>query len=731
MTDNFSANAGIKLLRSFCALIDWGVYALLGFMYEIFFNVASADLFANESVLGFYKRVQLIIGVYMVFQLAILIMKGIFNTDNVSGKNNNEFVKRIIIALVMLTVMTPISIPNPQNEYETQINNNGLLFGTLYSLQYRILNNNTIGRLVLGTDDKVTTGANNNNNNNNSYNQKNSADDLTRSANVFTSTILKGFIRINLVPEEDRKPVEEGKALETLNANRMCKDIDEATLNAYVSNDTPPGDLLSLVTATCTPDTSKLTGDVYKALTFFGISGKTKFVFSYMMIVSTVVGVIFIIIMVSFTIDIAVRAIKLAVLRLIAPIPIISYMDPNGSKDGGFNSWVKTLTQTYIDLFIRLASVYFVIYLIQDMIANGIYMNKTADAVGIISFIFICIGLFYFAKEAPKFLQQAMGMKSEPMNIFGTAMGRAAAIASVPGSFAASRKASYEADVTNYGKDAANGVFNRGKHLLAGFAGGLTGLGAGLSAAAGAKDHQARAVMEAMQKRNAMDINRGKNGSTLLGRTRTMAERMSMGEDSYERMAADARTAKAQEKTGKDLFSYLEGKGKTDGAGYNVSAGFDLKDEHGNTVGRKNLSNISVDEFQRRWQSAKAAHEKDPTNVGTTFNAGGDTFDIYDASTQKALEELTYAAGTQWARIEEDKRARGQEVDAGYDQKKQDYETVGGVFLGQDAEGKLGFIDVSKLKKAQKRSGGRATHIESSKEYMRAEADHGATGGKK
>ena len=150
----------------------------------------------------------------MVFQLAMLIMKGIFNTDTVSEKNNNEFIKRIIVALVMLTVMTPISIPSPQNEYEIQINNNGLLFGTLYSLQYRILNNNTIGRLVLGTTDTSMGSGNNTSRNSN-------ASDLTKSANVFTTTILKGFFRINLVPEEDRKEVEEGKALETLNANRM------------------------------------------------------------------------------------------------------------------------------------------------------------------------------------------------------------------------------------------------------------------------------------------------------------------------------------------------------------------------------------------------------------------------------------------------------------------------------------------------------------------------------
>lgn len=566
MTDNFSANAGIKLLRNFCALIDAGVYTLLGFMYEIFFNVASADLFANDTILGFYKRVQLIIGVYMVFQLAILIMKGIFNTDQVSGKNNNEFVKRIIIALVMLTVMTPISIPNPQNEYETQINNNGLLFGTLYSLQYRILNNNTIGRLVLGTKDTSISNNNNNSNNNNSYNQKNGADDLTRSANIFTSTILKGFVRINLVPEEDRKPVDDGKALETLNANRMCKDIDDDTLDLYVANDTKPVDLLALVNATCTPDTNGLTGKVYGALTFFGISGKTKFVFSYMMIISTVVGIIFIVIMISFTIDIAVRAIKLAVLRLIAPIPIISYMDPNGSKDGGFNSWVKTLTQTYLDLFIRLAAVYFVIYLIQDMIANGIYMNKTADAVGIISFIFICIGLFYFAKEAPKFLQQAIGMKNEPMNIFGTAMGRAAAFGGTLGSFNASRQASRLSDEVRQaaGENVdPNSLMNRGKHLLAGFAGGITGLGAGLSAAGSAKDHKTQAAFEAMQKRNRDAIAKGNSGSSFIGRADSTLHSMVYGESESNKLAREMKSLEGKSKVLSSIANRGDDKAKT------------------------------------------------------------------------------------------------------------------------------------------------------------------------
>ena len=725
MTENSSASAGRKLLRSFFAIIDTGVYTSLGFMYEIFFNVASADLFANETILGFYKRIQLIIGVYMVFQLAVLIIKGIFNTDLVSEKNNNEFIRKIIVALVMLTVMTPISIPNPGNEYEKQINNNGLLFGTLYSLQYRILNNNTIGRLVLGTNDTSTTSPSNNNSGVNSK-----KDDLTKSANVFTSTILKGFLRINLVPPEDRKEVEAGKAAETLNANRMCKDIDEDTLDLYVANDTSPGDLLSLVNATCIPDTNKLTGGVYKSLKFFGMSGKSKFVFAYMPLISTVVGVIFIVILISFTIDIAIRAIKLAVLRLIAPIPIISYMDPNGSKDGGFNSWVKTLTQTYLDLFIRLASVFFVIYLIQDMIANGIYMNKTADAVGILSFIFICIGLFLFAREAPKFFQQAIGMKSEPINIFGTAMGRAAALAGTVGSARASAKASYEADSTNYGKDTANRLLNRGKHLIAGITGGVMGLGTGLSAAAGAKDHAARAVFEAQQKRNATDIARGKSGSTFLGRTATIGQRAIFGEDSYEQEAAEAKLKKAQSTTAKDLFSYLEGKGKTDGAGWDTHTAKFAGQANGHDFAERSFHG-SLNDLKKAKQKAMADQQAGTGNG--TFQFDGVTFSVTDASVEKLEEELAYAAGTEWAKKQEEKRVAGNPddpADQGYMDKKADYETVGGQFSYEmDADGN--YSGVSKLKKAQKKAQGAADHIERSKEYMRHEADHGATGGKK
>ena len=193
-------------------------------------------------------------------------------------------------------------------------------------------------------------------------------------------------------------------------------------IEAYQALDVAPSTILS-------DDIINVDCDIQSG--FLGIrwlGGEGKYVFAFNWIVSAIVGVIFLVVLVLFTVDIAIRSIKLSILRLLAPIPIISYIEPKSSKDGGmFSSWVKTLTSTYLDLFLRLAIIYFVIFLIQDMIANGIIINQATGTVGIVSVIFIWIGLFFFAKMAPKFIKDALGIKGTSMTNFGLSGALAAA----------------------------------------------------------------------------------------------------------------------------------------------------------------------------------------------------------------------------------------------------------------------------------------------------------------
>ena len=409
MTDNLEPGVVGNLIRSLGSALNFCVYFLLGLMYQIFFNVASAQLFESETIKNFYGRVQLIIGVFMVFKLAITILQGIMDPEKFMGNKEGfgSIITRVVVALIMLAVIVPINIPDVENanSYEKYLNNNGLLFGTLYSLQDRILSGNTLGRLILGTTDSAD----------NPDETQLQQEKLEQSANIFTSTILKGFLRINMLPEEERASDDETKSENWYCPEDKLTDDHITAINAYNQLDISPVALLSdaYVKAKCNLNLASHIPLVNL------IAGKSKYVFAFNWIVALIVGAIFLVLLVAFTIDIAIRSIKLAILRLLAPIPIISYIEPKSAKDGMFASWVKALTSTYLDLFLRLAIVYFVIFIIQDMMVNGIIIDQAGGMVGIISCIFIWIGLFFFARMAPKFIKDALGLKGPGMSNLG------------------------------------------------------------------------------------------------------------------------------------------------------------------------------------------------------------------------------------------------------------------------------------------------------------------------
>ena len=607
-----AASVITDIIRTIFSVLDRPAYWLLGIMYQLFFNVASADLFSNDTIMKFYGRVQLILGVFMMFKLALIILKGIVEPEGFFGGKKGDssavsFITKVITGLIILTLMMPISIPGASNEYEIQINNNGILFGTLYSLQHRLLANNTLARFILGNDDMAEDYAND-------------TDKLKKSARIFTSSILKGFYRINLLPEDERPKHQDGKDDAVFNDNRVCKDIDDDVLKAYTRLDADPGEIIGMVNLTCEGDAQS--GGAFNSL--LGVispklAGKTYYVFSYMPFISMIVPLIFVFILLSFTIDVAVRAVKLAVLRLIAPIPIISYMDPKGSKDSAFNSWVKTLTSTYLDLFIRLAAVYFAIFLIQDIITNGLIIDHGHGVLGAISYILICIGIFVFAKQAPKFIKDVLGLKGDSGKLFGgfgelgAALGLGAAAAGTIGSGIAGYRASKMADETraSLGHDVdPNSFLNKGKHLLAGIAGGATGGFAGAKAALTAKDHGFRASVEAMRKHNDAAIARGNSGSTLLGRMQSTASSVFTGEGSSGVTSRNIDTFKSQKSALEAVKSRMSGEMvKKDWTYGSIGAGITDLNTNSAMVGRDgHEARFNYKDFMARYTAAQSSN---------------------------------------------------------------------------------------------------------------------------
>ena len=587
MTDTLEPGVVGNLVRTLGASLNFCVYFLLGLMYQIFFNVASAQLFESETIKNFYGRVQLIIGVFMVFKLAITILQGIMDPEKFMGNKEGfgTIITRVVVALIMLAVIVPINVPDVQNanSYEKYLNNNGLLFGTLYSLQDRILSGNTLGRLILGTTDSAD----------NPDETQLQQEKLEQSANIFTSTILKGFLRINLVTEDERVDNDETKRKNWYCGDDLTDDHITA-INMYNQLDISPTILLSdpIVKAKCNLNWQASIPGLNL------IAGDSKYVFAFNFILALIVGAIFLVLLVAFTVDIAIRSIKLAILRLLAPIPIISYVEPKSAKDGMFASWVKALTSTYLDLFLRLAIVYFVIFIIQDMMVNGIIIDQAGGMVGIISCIFIWIGLFFFARMAPKFIKDVLGIKGTGMSNIGLSGMLSAA--------GAIRQGGTLMDAWDAGSSAVDTqiqAYNQGKAAP------------GLGMAFNSGRDLAAQMITGNEKATYRGMNRGRRRLAAEGITPWEAEKVHNAS-----IEAEAFTNRMADDAKKNRFSYMDAQGNMQ------NYRWEEKDADGRTIAVHDVTNahemsLALDQQSARSGILKAQDAKIDAEVKKTMQS--------------------------------------------------------------------------------------------------------------
>lgn len=385
---NVFINAG----RTIMAFLDRIGVELLGAIYKIFYMVANATIIKGDVLKVFYSRIQLILGILMIFKLAMSILNIIINPDLIKDQKQGagKIVTRIVVALFMLTLVIPINIPNAQSDsLNAYINDHGILFGFLYKTQDTILSENIIAKLVLG----VSSDSNSNLNVNN-------LDDV---GNTMASTVLKVFVRINV--KDESEPICDNENDKDPCPNVVCP--DEVNASHYAEDNVDPQIILDHINENC------------------GSGSDQRYAFVYTPFLGAVIMIIMALIIAGFTIDIAVRAIKLAVLRLVAPVPIISYINPPKQGGGAFDNWTKSLISTYVDLFVRLAIVYFGLFLIRSLLDTGLDVfggdaatNAPTFYVGM-SFIFIILGILVFMKQAPGFIKDILGVKGKPMGNVG------------------------------------------------------------------------------------------------------------------------------------------------------------------------------------------------------------------------------------------------------------------------------------------------------------------------
>lgn len=332
-----ASNLMWDVILGFLGFIDSIIYSLVSLFAQGFFNIAdtkfSAD-FYSSTIGSFSSRIYIILGVFMLFKLAVSLLNCIVNPDNLTDKQNGmqKIIPRVITSLILLTF-----IPT--------------LFTELSTLQNAVIP--VIPKIIIG----YGSGASSN------------TSDI---GEMIAATSMKTFIS----PDPDSG----------------CSAESEEALN-NISSVKGTSDL---ITKTC--------------------PGSKTYQYKYSFLISTIIGIVLAFILISFSLDIAIRMIKMFLLQVIAPIPIISYVDPKAAKDGAFSAWTKSLVSTYIDIFIKLGIMYFVIYVISEIITkkgNILFGGSAATNSIAASYVmlFLIVGLLLFAKEAPKFLKDMLNVK--------------------------------------------------------------------------------------------------------------------------------------------------------------------------------------------------------------------------------------------------------------------------------------------------------------------------------
>lgn len=365
-----SVNFFFKFIRQFLASIDVVVFSLLSWIIEGVFNLSSLML-STDFAKQIYTRIYIILGVFMAFKLTFSFLKYLVSPDAMTDKEQGvgKLIGRVVAMIIML-IAFPIVFFNPvpgdsQNRTVLAVLQDGVV--------------KTLPRIILGQAIGDTNASG-------SVNAKDNGKELALS-------MLKSFYYPSLC-NEDSKNYDKTQSTECQKyfageqASISSKDhLDPSGINSFkafnnsVINEGSGGD----------------------------------YAYQYMWPLTTVTGILLIVIMAGICIDIAIRCFKLLILEVMAPVPIMTYIDPKASKDGSFAAWSKTLISTYIDLFVKLGTVYLVLLLASALFRQELFDKAAYNNFSGLSYlyvqVFLVIGLFQFAKQAPKFIKDALGIK--------------------------------------------------------------------------------------------------------------------------------------------------------------------------------------------------------------------------------------------------------------------------------------------------------------------------------
>lgn len=346
----------IDRVRDIFAVLDRCVYGLITIFYDTIENLTEVTVISSGEISAIAGRIYTLLALFMIFKVSFSLINYLVNPDliNDKAKGGTALIKNIVITIALI-IMVPFG------------------FNLLYEAQSAILNDNLIGTALFGSDSDES-----------SYSFKIS-EQCTTQATTSSAGDYMGLMAFRpfFQPSDVRDTSDWNDNVDNVHS-MYCAGDSTGGGKASVSN------LLK-------------NNEVYSAP--HGFSFEKNYTIDYTFFISTIVGIVIALIMLGFCFDVAVRTIKLQFYELIAPIPIISFIDPDSSKNGMFKKWYKEVLSTWASLFMRLLAINFAIYGI------GLLSNTTIPGDSLWIKLLLIIGLLIFAKQLPKIIEDLLGIK--------------------------------------------------------------------------------------------------------------------------------------------------------------------------------------------------------------------------------------------------------------------------------------------------------------------------------
>lgn len=382
-------DASVNMLAS-------GIITFLCFVassvYDLILLLADIDIFSNDAISAMKDKIFSLIALFMVFKLAFSIIQYIVDPDKLTDSTSGaqKLLVRIVISLALLTVVDTA-------------------FEKAMEFQNVILQEGVLNKIIFGdaSNDSSTS-----ENSNTSIDE--SEKDEKSPSQFISYTLVSAFADWNDQAFEDKL---NGGTCETSPFIRVIDEYKKAKIENLTSGKCYEAFVKEAGNNVVKEFKGYLeTYDIGRAISKVARLKRNSEVMIKLNFLTPLFLIIFIVVLVIIAVNVAVRAVKLSALMIIAPLPIISYIDPK-EKDGLFKKWYKLVFKTYLDLFIQLASFYFAVFLITNIIGQNALTGYSGTTYEItkhpLLYIFMIIGVFLFAMQLPKLISDLTGAKTD------------------------------------------------------------------------------------------------------------------------------------------------------------------------------------------------------------------------------------------------------------------------------------------------------------------------------